>query len=48
MCAIVRQVGNDRRAATLQEVEDHFHICSTELDIDDMDLGDEVNRPGPT
>lgn len=42
------QVGNGRRAATLQEVEDYFHLRSTEEDIDDLDVEDEGNGAHPT
>ena len=29
-------------------MEDHFHICAAEEDIDDMDIADDGDRPDPT
>ena len=43
-----RQVGSDRRAATLQEVEDHHHICAAAVDVSQMDRDDGEHRQNPT
>ena len=43
-----RQVGSDRRAATLQEVEDHHHICAAAIDVSQMDRDDGEHRQNPT
>ena len=43
-----RQVGSDRRAATLQGVEDHHYICAAAVNFSQMDRDDGEHRQNPT
>ena len=43
-----RQVGSDRRAATLQEGEDHHYICAAAVNVSQMDRDDGEHRQNPT